>query len=232
VMKRFSPQNLEDPRAEFSLAFSRNFTDICRFVANRSDAVDVEAIVSEAFLVAWKRWPNKPERDDELRPWLFGIARNVMRSSERHERVRSRLGAPENARQDWSNEGLDGVESDLVLRTALAAISSDDREIILLVAWEDLDTSGLAIALGVSKTAARVRLHRARKRLAAEVARSEVAKSTLHKYEITFPLAVSDATSCVPPLNPSASTRASTRASTNTSTGASPSCITPERTSL
>jgi predicted DNA-binding protein (UPF0251 family) len=82
------------------------------------------------------------------------------------------------------NDGLDRLESDLVLSTALAAISGDDRELILLVAWEDLDSSGLAIALGISKTAARVRLHRARKRLAAEVAKSKVAKSEVAKTEV------------------------------------------------
>jgi RNA polymerase sigma factor (sigma-70 family) len=187
VMKRLSPQKPEDARAEFSLAFTGNFADICKFVANRSSALDVEAIVSEAFLVAWKRWPNRPQRADEMRPWLFGIARNVMRSSGRHERVRLRLEGPAIAHQDWLNDGLDRLESDLVLSTALAAMSGDDREIILLVAWEDLDSSGLAIALGISKTAARVRLHRARKRLAAEVANSEVAKPEVAKTKVAKP---------------------------------------------
>jgi RNA polymerase sigma factor (sigma-70 family) len=184
VMKRLSPQKPEDARAEFSLAFTGNFADICKFVANRSSALDVEAIVSEAFLVAWKRWPNRPQRADEMRPWLFGIARNVMRSSGRHEQIRLRLEGPAIAHQDWLNDGLDRLESDLVLSSALAAISGDDREIILLVAWEDLDSSGLAIALGISKTAARVRLHRARKRLAAEVANSEVAQPEVAKSEV------------------------------------------------
>lgn len=225
VMKRLSPQKPEDARAEFSLAFTGNFADICKFVANRSNALDVEAIVGEAFLVAWKRWPNRPQRDDEIRPWLFGIARNVMRSSGRHERVRVRLEGPAIAHQDWLNDGLDRLESDMVLSTALAAMSGDDREIILLVAWEDLDSSGLAIALGISKTAARVRLHRARKRLAAEVAKSEVAqpevvasevaKSTLHLTEISPVVARSNSVSINNALNTPPSTSGKTPERTN-----------------
>jgi RNA polymerase sigma factor (sigma-70 family) len=186
VMKRFTQQSPEGARVEFSLAFSRNFADICRFVATRSSSADVEAIVSEAFLVAWKQWPNRPERHDELRPWLYGITRNIMRSSLRHEKVRLRLEAPSSATQGPSNDGFERVESDLVMRAALMALSPDDREVILLVAWDDLDTSGLAIALGISKTAARVRLHRARKRLASEFAKSAVTKSTLHQNEVTL----------------------------------------------
>jgi RNA polymerase sigma-70 factor, ECF subfamily len=186
VMKRFPQHSVEAARAEFSLAFSRNFADICRFVAIRSSSADVEAIVSEAFLVAWKQWPNRPEPDDELRPWLYGIARNIMRSSSRHEKVRLRLEGPSSAMQERSNDGFDQVENDLAMRTALMALSLDDREVILLVAWDDLDTSGLAIALGISKTAARVRLHRARKRLASEFAKSAVTKSTLHQNEVTL----------------------------------------------
>jgi RNA polymerase sigma-70 factor, ECF subfamily len=196
VMKRFSQQGLGAARVEFSLAFSRNFADICRFVATRSSSADVEAIVSEAFLVAWKQWPNRPERDDELRPWLYGIARNIMRSSSRHEKVRLRLEAPSSAMQERSNDGFDQVENDLAMRAALTALSLDDREVILLVAWEDLDTAGLAIALGISKTTARVRLHRARKRLASEFAKSAVTKSTLHQNEIDLSSISASGTTC------------------------------------
>ncbi len=64
-----------------------------------------------------------------------------MRSSGRHERVRVRLEGPAIAHQDWLNDGLDRLESDMVLSTALAAMSGDDREIILLVAWGDLNSS-------------------------------------------------------------------------------------------
>jgi RNA polymerase sigma-70 factor, ECF subfamily len=216
VMKRFPQHSVEAARVEFSLAFSRNFADICRFVATRSSSADVEAIVSEAFLVAWKQWPNRPERQDELRPWLYGIARNIMRSSSRHEKVRLRLEGPSSAMQEPSNEGFDQVENDLAMRTALTALSLDDREVILLVAWEDLDTAGLAIALGISKTAARVRLHRARKRLASEFAKAAVTKSTLHQNDIDLSsISASGTTFSNSALNNSALNQPTTTVSTS-----------------
>jgi RNA polymerase sigma-70 factor (ECF subfamily) len=58
------------------------------------------------------------------------------------------------------------AEADSGVRVALDALSSSDREILLLVAWEGLSPKQLAIALDMSQPAARVRLHRARRRLA------------------------------------------------------------------
>ena len=58
------------------------------------------------------------------------------------------------------------VEEHAALRCALERLTRTDREILLLAAWERLDRAGLGAVLGCTKTAASVRLFRARKRLA------------------------------------------------------------------
>jgi Sigma-70 region 2 len=83
MMKKRAPLNGQRDQEEFSFAFSENFRDVCRFVARRSASGDVEAIVSEAFLIAWRNWSKRPSASDEVRPWLFGIARNATRSVDR-----------------------------------------------------------------------------------------------------------------------------------------------------
>lgn len=84
-MKRSPPNAPLSDQSNFRVAFSENFDDICRFVARRSDSADVEAVVSEAFFAAWKQWANRPRAPNEIRPWLFGFARNTTLATTRHE---------------------------------------------------------------------------------------------------------------------------------------------------
>ena len=53
-----------------------------------------------------------------------------------------------------------------VLR-AMAGLGDEDRELLLLVSWEELSPSEASKVLGISALAARSRLHRARRRLRA-----------------------------------------------------------------
>ena len=65
-----------------------------------------------------------------------------------------------------TNEETDArLDAERVLSPALAQLSDDDQEVLRLVSWEDLNLAQVAVALGVSSGAAKVRLHRARRRL-------------------------------------------------------------------
>ncbi len=139
--------------------------------ASREDALDV---VAETFATAWRRRADLPVAPDEVRPWLFGIARwclaNAVRSTHRAGRLGQRLADAfvETAIPDPSALHEHRAEGRRV-REALRRLSEDDRELVTLIAWEGLTPAEAATVLGLSAGTARVRLHRVRTRLRAEL---------------------------------------------------------------
>ena len=138
-----------------------------RRVADPADAADV---VAETYLVAWRRIGDVP-RGDGARPWLFGVARRVLANFYRGERRRSALADRLRASlvEVVPPPGA-GRRAGSDVAVALAGLDENDREILRLVAWEELAREEIAIVLGLSRTAVRVRLHRARRRLAERMA--------------------------------------------------------------
>jgi RNA polymerase sigma-70 factor (ECF subfamily) len=102
--------------------------------------------------------------------WLYGIARNVLLG---HFRSQHSVRTGETGQRDvgdpdpWDavDEQLDARRTVSGLTEALAALSGDDREVLLLVAWEQLTPAEVAIVLGIPQGTARSRLHRARAQL-------------------------------------------------------------------
>lgn len=129
-----------------------------RRVATPADAADV---VSETFLVAWRRWDKVPA-GEEARLWLYGVARNVLANQHRGERRRDRLGARLRERLESTRPV---PEDQTGVREALATLPGLDREVLTLSAWEQLEPREIAEVLGISAEAARARLSRARRRL-------------------------------------------------------------------
>jgi RNA polymerase sigma-70 factor (ECF subfamily) len=136
---------------------------ICAY-ARRRGARDPEGIAAEAMAIAWRRLADVPTAD--ARPWLIVTARNLLLAERRSEPAgRQPLG-------DIDLEApADQLPSELDLDPALArglgVLSEKDREALLLIAWDDLTPALAAASLGISRTAFRVRLHRARRRLGA-----------------------------------------------------------------
>jgi RNA polymerase sigma-70 factor (ECF subfamily) len=132
---------------------------------------DLDDLVEETMIVVWRRINAVPP-DAEL-PWMLGVARNVLRNARRAKNRRSafetRL-AP--APHDASAE--EHVLGDESVRNALASLSEDDREILLLNAWDGLDTHALAAYLVISTNAAAVRLSRAQHRFRELVTEAQV----------------------------------------------------------
>jgi len=157
----------ESFRAVYETHFAPILGYALRRVTSAEDAVDV---VAETFLVAWRRFDDLPQ-GDEQRLWLYGVARRVLANQRRGERRRTALG-------ELLARDLEGVHEDPVpcdrepLRHAWTALRESDREILGLAAWEGLGTGELAVVLGCSRTAAKLRLHRARRRFAGELERA------------------------------------------------------------
>jgi RNA polymerase sigma-70 factor (ECF subfamily) len=122
---------------------------------------DLDDLVEETMIVVWRRIDSVPA-DAEL-PWMLGVARNVLRNARRSKNRRSAFESrlaptPDDASAE---EHVIGDES---VRNALASLPDDDREILLLNAWDGLDTHTLGTYFVISTNAAAVRLSRAQHR--------------------------------------------------------------------
>lgn len=135
-----------------------------RRAASPEDAADV---VSETFLIAWRRLDEVPT-GDEARLWLYGVARRVLANQRRGQQRRERLNARlrDEVAVVSARAMAERPAPDSAVMAALAGLEEADRELITLVAWEGLDRDQIATMLGCSRATVRVRLHRARHRLA------------------------------------------------------------------
>jgi RNA polymerase sigma-70 factor (ECF subfamily) len=159
---RFGRLYREQGRAVLAYALRR--------VEDPEDAADV---VAETFLVAWRRLDEVPIGARE-RLWLYAVARRVTANHRRAEGRRSRLAErlAESLRGELVTNPALGGEAAEVLR-AMGDLDEEDRELLLLVTWEELSPGQAAKVLGISSLAARSRLHRARRRLRTLLERRE-----------------------------------------------------------
>jgi RNA polymerase sigma factor (sigma-70 family) len=156
---------MDASRRRFEVLFRANYAAVRRYAFHRAImGGDADDLVAETFLIAWRRLDVVPE-DDAL-PWLLAVAANVQRNQARSRRrylnLVDRVPPPEAAPPP-----LEPSDDASAIRAALAALTPDDREILLLIAWDGLTPHQAASVLGTSAGAARLRLHRARKRFAA-----------------------------------------------------------------
>lgn len=159
-----------EPEA-FAEVFRRYAPDVKRYVTRRLGVEAAEDVVAETFLTAFRQRDGYDLSRPNARPWLFGIATNLMgrhvRTEVRQLRLLSRTGtdpvtAPFTERSD---ERLSAEASGPALAGALAALPTGHRDALLLVAWGDLSYPEVAQALGVRVGTVRSRINRARKRL-------------------------------------------------------------------
>lgn len=156
--------------ARFSDLYRDHARELLGYALRRSaDPDDAADVVAETFLIAWRRLGEVP-LDDEARLWLYGTARHVLANQDRGARRRDRL--TERLREELRRQlpVQQRKESGPFLE-ALAGLREADRELLMLIGWEDLTPSQAARALGISPRAARTRLHRARRRLRARLAK-------------------------------------------------------------
>jgi RNA polymerase sigma factor (sigma-70 family) len=147
----------------FREIYERHVTAVTAYVRRRAPADAVEDVVADTFLVCWRKLDRVPR---EALPWLYAVARNTL-ANERRAAART---APASAERAAPAPEIAG---DAVLAQAFAALPENDREVLRLVAWEQLALRDAARALGCSYPACRVRFHRARRRLAQELERLE-----------------------------------------------------------
>jgi RNA polymerase sigma factor (sigma-70 family) len=151
-------------RQRFEAAYRELYAPLCGYALRRvREPEDAAEVIAETFATLWRRFDRCPQ-GDELRPWLFGIARRVIANQRRGQRRRSALSERLAANASPSPTAHPD-EPPSELARAFASLRESDRELLSLVAWEGLTREELAVALGTSRAATRLRLHRARKRL-------------------------------------------------------------------
>lgn len=157
-----------DREARFTALFESTHRALLAYAVRRvTEPADAADVVAESFLVAWRRIDDVPS-GAEARPWMFGVARRVLANARRGDRRRLALADRLRAHLTEVVDLPSGQGSDV--ERALALLSDDDQELLRLVAWEELAREEIAVVLGISRTAVRVRLHRARRRLADQLA--------------------------------------------------------------
>jgi RNA polymerase sigma factor (sigma-70 family) len=150
---------------QFTDVFRRYHPHVITYVRRRVPADRAPDIVENAFLAAWRHAGDLPA--DPL-PWLYRAASFEIRNWRRSEgRVQRDLDLAISLldRGYLVADTADTVASADRWIAAFAALAEVDREVLRLVAWEDLSSEDAAAVLGCSVTAFRVRLHRARRRL-------------------------------------------------------------------
>jgi RNA polymerase sigma factor (sigma-70 family) len=155
----------DNRRARLEELFAAHARTVLAYARRRTNAASAEDVLSEVFIVAWRRLDDLPA-DPEA--WLLACARNALLNHERGEQRRSKLVerlSAHTSRAEFAVELNDGV-----LAQALATLSERDRELLLLLVWEELPAERAAVVLGCSRQTLRVRTHRARARLARALA--------------------------------------------------------------
>lgn len=154
----------------FAAIFDRHYRSIHAYVARRAGVQAADDVLAEVFTAAFSQRKGFASESGSALPWLYGIARNLTRRHFRSVATAERaFGTWAALQPDASNtladEVIAGVDSGrewLAVREALTAVAPDDREALLLYAWEELSYAEIAEVVGVPVGTVRSRIHRAR----------------------------------------------------------------------
>jgi RNA polymerase sigma factor (sigma-70 family) len=154
---------VDDPAAFLEL-FWRHGPSVHAYLSRRTGRQDADDLLSEVWLRAFKGRASYDRAWPDARPWLYGIARNVLRAHWGRPSQPSSRGAEPDPSDPWADvdSRLDAARQSNTLRRLLGTLTIDEREVLLLVTWEQLTPAEVAVALGIPQGTARSRLHRAR----------------------------------------------------------------------
>jgi RNA polymerase sigma-70 factor (ECF subfamily) len=168
--------SVDDPNA-FDVVFHRHFDVVFRYLRRRVGGHRAEDLAAETFAQALAARDRFDRRYADARPWLFGIAVNLLRHHYRREerelRAYARTGADPLAAEEPSLHRLGAEAAWPVVAEALAELPPIEREALLLYAWAELSYGEIALGLEIPAGTVRSRLNRARTRLRELLAESD-----------------------------------------------------------
>ena len=158
--------------ARFGAIFDRHATVLHRYLVRRLGPDEGESLVGEVFRVAFEKRHTYDLSRANARPWLYGIATNMVAKHRRREarrlRATARLAGRRLAPDDLADRvtgALDATDLWHRVAEAVSALPEPERDALLLHVWEGLAYEDIAAAQGVPVGTVRSRLHRARRRL-------------------------------------------------------------------
>ena len=165
----------------FAVLFDRHAPHIHRYLARRAGRQVADDLVAETFLTAFAKRDRYDLGYSDARPWLYGIATNLVgqhrRDEARQYRITQRAVAepevPDHA--DRVAAGVTAQAMRALLDAALAALPAGDRDVLLLIAWEQLTYQEVSRALAIPAGTVRSRLHRARTKVRQVLAGTDAA---------------------------------------------------------
>ncbi len=163
--------SLDDP-ATFGVIFDRHGATLFRFLARRVDPAEADGLLGEVFRIAFERRTSFDPTRESARPWLYGIAANVLAKHRRAEfrrlRAMGRMAANLASTLDVAEQAVGDVEARARwarVADALAELPESERQALLLFCWEEMSYDEIATLLGVPVGTVRSRIHRSRARL-------------------------------------------------------------------
>ncbi len=166
-------ESMSDPAA-FAVIFDRHASRLHRFLARRVEPADAESLLGDVFRIAFERRASFDTARESARPWLYGIATNLIARHRRSEARRlramaslasSRIDGDHDVVGDRAAQSLDAVSEWSTVVDAIDALPNAERHALMLYVWEDLSYEDIAAALDVPVGTVRSRLNRARRRL-------------------------------------------------------------------
>ena len=161
-------RSLGEPEA-FGLIYDRHAATVLRFLGRRAGARVAEGLVGELFRIAFERRKTFDASRATALPWLYGIGSNLLlkhrRAEARRLRVSARMVAAESTDRRASAAALDARLLFPRVADAIEGLPDDEREALLLFAWEELSYQSMAEALELPIGTVRSRLNRARAHL-------------------------------------------------------------------
>lgn len=171
-------RSLTEPE-RFAIVFDRHAPHIHRYLARRVGQQAADDLLAEIFLTAFRKRSRYDTNHPDARPWLYGIATNLVGQHRREEIRRDRL--PELVGRDpFGADHAERVLADVTSRSvrvvlcdALVGLIPGDRDVLLLIACEELSYDEVARALDIPVGTVRSRLNRARSQLREALAETD-----------------------------------------------------------
>ncbi|SHF65996.1 RNA polymerase sigma factor [Streptoalloteichus hindustanus] len=163
-----------DPKVVFAELFDAHAGGLRGYLAGRVGEHLADDLVSETFLIAFRRRDSYDPEREPIRGWLYGIATNVLRNHRRQE-IRgfqataraATLGLPEEPHETRVVARVDAEHRMRQLAGAVAELTDEERDVLFLTSWAGLEPTEVAAALDVPPSTVRSRLHRLRRKLRA-----------------------------------------------------------------